>query len=362
MMKSRIIVLCAFVALIYFRDSFAEIPSEKKRESPENYPVMGSVPREDPREYPNQIIDLKVVKETTDSLEVEVNYVYTPQGEDWARLGSQLYRNGQAIGFSGHVPAVITPGRNKAVIKINMYDQSPDHFMSDVIEVSMYRKKGYDFLPNLAQKQFAYEKFWKRGPSEEGDPKMNAGTSSDQEKFITKPAGPGQGRIDAVRVARETNDALELAVDYFYDPQGSPWAELSGATFFKGPDQHSFDRQIPIRLKEGSNTAILRIERSLVSPQQYASDAVRVVMYTRVQIDPPSGGMLADELFLYKKAWSEVAVADGAVEASDSLASAAASKEQPLPRVAKEHYSDYGIYINWSSDKNKPIDYRPTPK
>ncbi len=240
----------------------------------------------------NQLLGLKVLNEADDSWNIEVEYNYDPQGEDWANLQAGLLRDGAYVPFTGFVPAQLYAGQHKAVIAMSATGDAPDCFTSDAIEITMYRKKGYAFLPDLAKRVFPYEKSWRHVLSGAAFPETDPGT------------GFGYGRIRQVRIANETNDLLELAVDYIYDPQGSRFAELAAGTYLD-PSSPSHDKQIPVRLKPGFNTATLKIERSLMAPAEYKTDRIRIVITGNFLSDKPEERLFIGETFVYPKTWSQ---------------------------------------------------------
>jgi hypothetical protein len=262
----------------------------------------------------NALFGFKVINETAHSLDIEIEYNYDPQEEDWANLSAGLWHKGLRLPFTGFVPARLVPGKNTARIAMSLSGQAPECFVSDKIEVTMYRKKGYEFLPNLTTRLFLYEKFWARGPE----------ATNLTEKGPEPGASPGYGRIGEVRVVRETNDLLELEVHYVYDPQQSRFAELSAGTYLEeGSPNH--DKQIPVLLKPGFNATLLKIERSPMAPVQYETNRIGIVMAGNFLSDQLNDRMLVSETFVYPKTWSQSFMA--------GLSTAPIG--QPLPREGK---------------------------
>ena len=262
----------------------------------------------------NLLLGLKVVNETDEALDIEVEYNYDPQEEDWANLSADLLRKGGNTPFTGFVPARLVPGKNKALIPISLNGSAPDCFTTDEIEVTMYRKKGYAFLPDLAKRLFPYEKTWARSPEQTNVQKFDpdAGT------------GSGYARIGAVRVIRETNDALDLEVHYVYDPQESRLAQLSAGTYLE-PGSPNHNKQIPVRLEPGFKPAVLKIERSPMAPVEYKTDRIIVVITGNYLSDQPDDHLFVSETFLYPKIWSQFPIAG----------QPSALSGQPLPRLKK---------------------------
>lgn len=277
----------------------------------------------------NQLLAMKVVKQTQSGLDVEIEYNYEPQGEDWANLSAGILRKEGYLPFIGFCPAQLTPGHHKAVISMNLTPDAPDSFTSDEVEITMYRKRGYEFLSDLAKRFFPYEKVWAKAAA----PATKEEVSSWSDIFLAKvekilPSswksslrlhgflpdipesqadrgkGVGYGRIGQVTVIKDTNDTLELEIHYVYDPQQSRFAELSAATFL-GNGSPNHDKRFPFRVKPGFSTAVLKIERSPMAPTRYETDRIRVVLVGNYLTDDPNNRLFVGETFVYPKTWSQ---------------------------------------------------------
>ncbi len=289
----------------------------------------------------NQIFSMKVSKSTNTALDLEIDYNYDPQGEDWANLSAGLLYHGNNLGFTGFVPARLVPGRHTTILAMTSTDEAPDCFVADEIEIKMYRKKGYEFLPDLAQTIFPHEKVWRKDPEPLAEKtvapnnlttwwnnflaKWNTRADHPLDIGAEKGLGPGYARIGEVRVSRESHDTLELEVHYVYDPQQSRFAELLARTYL-APYSPDHIRNLGVRLKPGFNTTIVKIERSVMAPVEFKTDKIRMVIIGNFLTAQEDHRLAVYETFTYPKTWSKFPVKELQKGKSD----------QPLQRDSAE--------------------------
>lgn len=239
---------------------------------------------------------MKVAKETDSELDLEVDYNYEPGNEDWANLSGSILYKGEHLGLIGFVPARLTPGRHTAILKLSSTGEAPDCFISEELEITMYEGKGQGFLPEYAKTMFPFKKNWKRYPTDEPENPV---------KKEDRGFGPGYGRIGEVRISRETNDVLELEVNYVYDPQQSRFAELYAST-----DARRNERDLPVRLEPGFKTAKIKIEGVVMGPSEYTTNTIRIIITGNYPGNTASGRLWVDETFNYPKKWFKSPVHD----------------------------------------------------